>query len=202
MEISSNLIRYINIIVVVYMICVTLIGFKRGLFRQIFSAWGGFLGIIIFLSLGYLCCGVPVNGREKVIKFVADNYLNFIFWFFGFVITMKILLMLYYKFLSRLFKQRKFGNMSRVMGAIVACINGFVTICVMSTILSLPLFSNGEDIVDGSLLIIGKQAANVTVPYINEMILEGHSFLEYKEMISKDTDKLIELEKIFNREMK
>ena len=201
MEISSDLIFYINIFVVVYMIYITLKGLKNGFLKQIFRTWAFFLGIIMFFSVGYLCYDAffmfKVSAKAEVADFVANNYLNAIFWFFVFVISVRIIFAMFYRYFIHKFNQKRYGAFSRIIGAIIGCLNGFVTICITCTILSFPLFSNGKDIIDDSYLKIGKQGASFSESFIKELILESHTYIDYKKTISKDTDKLIELEKIF-----
>jgi len=155
MNISSNLFLYINIFIAILYLFLIIIGYKKGFIYELVSLAYTAISVMIswFLApvLGKLYPIVKLSNTnieaQLVSKFVnIDAILNTILYF----IIVFVILRIFYIVLSFLLKGMNkipvIGKFNQILGGLMGIVNATIISLVLSFLLSLPVFKNGEEV--------------------------------------------------------
>ncbi len=154
MTLSESLFILIDVLVVLIVLISLIIGFKRGFIYQLFSLVSFGLSLIIaWLISPILANHIQIfTGEETIVEVVANYALNNFAWFFIVTLALKII----FAILLALFKRVKhipiIGGLNAVGGLITGALNGYIWVSICSILLLTPLFTNGSDIREGTII--------------------------------------------------
>ena len=171
MNISLQYITFINIFITIYLILSLVRGYKFGFILQII----GILSNLIGFGVAMLLCTTFAENL-KILQIANDasatetlmNELgNVVIWFIILYFIIKTIVNYLGRFINKLFKLPILKTVNRVLGVIVGFFIGAFTIILLASILRFPIFSNGEEIIEKSLL---NTVSNSTV-YVSDTIV-------------------------------
>lgn len=157
--ISENYYLYINILVLLFLALFFFLGYKRGLVRSVISMLFSILSFYIAWMVASVLCKFfpiwPVNIyaiQGTPFEDAAKQIMNQFSWF----IVLVILLRLLFLFISYLLKSIKkipvIKNFDELGGGIFGLIEAFFWIFFICIVLNTRIFSNGQDVIDSTLL--------------------------------------------------
>ena len=184
MIIPQNVFIFISLFIIALYIVMMIIGYNKGFLYELISLvyTGLSLGIAWLIS-PVLAEQFPLLNAEKlgdkfkliVSLFPVEKVLNIAVYF----LIVFLVLKLFYLFISMILKSLNklpvIGKMNQVLGALSGIINATIITLAISMLFTLPIFKNGKEVREGTIL-----------KYINKYSNEVSSFVLQK--IS--TDKL------------
>ena len=167
MVIESQTYMVINAAVLILAAIQILIGVKRGFLIQLMDC----VGLLLSLFVAWLfspvlaewAAIVPASlnpARDTVLGPWVYGLMNQIVWFIAVFIICKLILLLVRPVVKML------GN--QLLGGLFGLVNTGIWLVVISILLMLPFFENGQQVIDATLLSMPGKAAAV----INEKLLE------------------------------
>ena len=198
MTLSESLYILIDAVVVLIVLICLLVGFKRGFVYQLFSLLSFGLSLVIaWVCSPILAEHIPIfTGEETLIEMVTNFTLNNLAWFFIVTLVLKVV----FGILLAIFKQIKhipiIGGLNALGGLLTGAINGYIWVSMCSVLLLTPLFENGSDIRDGTIIkpftTLGDQVITLVTDGIDEYVAsEGLGSLDdYRDQVE---DWLIEI---------
>ena len=171
MNISLEYITFINILIIGYLILSLFKGYKRGFILQII----GIFSIIIGFGLSMLLCTTFAE-NFKFLQSASDSNAsetlmnelgNVVIWFIILYFIIKIIVNYLGVFINKLFRLPILKTVNQVLGVIAGFFISSLSIILVASILRFPIFSNGEEIIEKSLL---KTVSNSTI-YVSDTIV-------------------------------
>ena len=185
MNISLQYITFINIFITFYLIFGLFKGYKRGFILQVI----GILSIIIGFSLAMLLCTtfaenikfLQIASDANAMETLMNEFGNVIIWFLILFFVIKFLVNLLGKFINKVFKLPILKTVNQLLGVIIGFFISTLTIILVASILRFPIFNNGEEIIEKSLL---KTVSNSTIFVSDTIVNEFVNSDIYKEFIN------------------
>ena len=171
MNISLEYITFINILIIGYLILSLFKGYKRGFILQII----GIISIIIGFGLSMLLCTTFAE-NFKFLQSASDSnasetlmneFGNVVIWFMILYFIIKIIVNYLGVFINKLFRLPILKTVNQVLCVISGFFISSLSIILVASILRFPIFSNGEEIIEKSLL---KTVSNSTI-YVSDTIV-------------------------------
>ena len=171
MNISLEYITFINTFIIGYLILSLFKGYKRGFILQII----GIISIIIGFGLSMLLCTTFAE-NFKFLQSASDSnasetlmneFGNVVIWFMILYFIIKIIVNYLGVFINKLFRLPILKTVNQVLGVIAGFFISSLSIILVASILRFPIFSNGEEIIEKSLL---KTVSNSTI-YVSDTIV-------------------------------
>lgn len=154
MFISSDLFMIVNIVVVVAVLLAIFIGYKKGMVYELLSL----CSFIVAFLLAYILS--PIFSKHFALfetgqdftSMLMSGFINQVVWFVIIIIAVKLIFGIIIPLSSIISKLPLIGFINRLGGALVGIFNGFVWVLLLSLILSTPLFKNGNEVRENTLI--------------------------------------------------
>ena len=179
MLIPESYFIYISIFVIALYIVLMIIGYNKGFLFELVNMLYTILSIFIaWVVSPVLAKKFPLISIEKIDSqysllntfFNLDNLLNNIAYF---IITFLILKILYI-FISLLTKSLNkipvLGKLNKILGMFTGIFNATLITMALSMLLTLPLFKNGKDVREKTILKYVNKYSNQAISYIVDKI--------------------------------
>lgn len=178
-EFPHEFIVYLNAIWALFLVFVLYRGYKRGMLLQVVGLIGTFVSLIIawlfsdvFVNV-YTFINYNKTGISKFDMFVSDNA-NQMIWFIIIFVVIRLLMLVLTPIASMISKIPLIKQVNSILGALFSIVIYFVYMGLLILFLTLPLITNGNEIIKNTLL---KPIQSAMVPVT--------SFLE--ETVEKNT---------------
>lgn len=154
MTISSDFFILINILVVAILGFSIWGGWKNGLVYQALS----FLSFAIALLAGYvlgpiLATHIPLFGDSvDSISAITSVFMNQIVWFLIVTVVVKIIVDIMVNLSSVISHIPLLGTVNRILGSVAGLVMGVIWVLIFSIILSTPVFDNGLEVREKTLI--------------------------------------------------
>lgn len=170
---------YLNAIWALFLVFVLYRGYKRGMLLQVVGLIGTFISLIIawlfsdvFVNV-YTFINYNKTGISKFDMFVSDNA-NQMIWFLIIFVVIRLLMLVLTPIASMISKIPLIKQVNSILGALFSIVIYFVYMGLLILFLTLPVITNGNEIIENTLL---KPIQSAMVPVT--------SFLE--ETVEKNT---------------
>lgn len=178
-EFPQEFIVYLNAIWALFLVFVLYRGYKRGMLLQVVGLIGTFISLIIawlfsdvFVNV-YTFINYNKTGISKFDMFVSDNA-NQMIWFIIIFVVIRLLMLVLTPIASMISKIPLIKQVNSILGALFSIVIYFVYMGLLILFLTLPVITNGNEIIENTLL---KPIQSAMVPVT--------SFLE--ETVEKNT---------------
>lgn len=178
-EFPQEFIVYLNAIWALFLVFVLYRGYKRGMLLQVVGLIGTFISLIIawlfsdvFVNV-YTFINYNKTGISKFDMFVSDNA-NQMIWFLIIFVVIRLLMLVLTPIASMISKIPLIKQVNSILGALFSIVIYFVYMGLLILFLTLPVITNGNEIIENTLL---KPIQSAMVPVT--------SFLE--ETVEKNT---------------
>ncbi len=178
-EFPQEFIVYLNAIWALFLVFVLYRGYKRGMLLQVVGLIGTFVSLIIawlfsdvFVNV-YTFINYNKTGISKFDMFVSDNA-NQMIWFIIIFVVIRLLMLVLTPIASMISKIPLIKQVNSILGALFSIVIYFVYMGLLILFLTLPVITNGNEIIENTLL---KPIQSAMVPVT--------SFLE--ETVEKNT---------------
>ncbi|NLC65281.1 MAG: CvpA family protein [Erysipelothrix sp.] len=178
-EFPHEFIVYLNAIWALFLVFVLYRGYKRGMLLQVVGLIGTFVSLIIawlfsdvFVNV-YTFINYNKTGISRFDMFVSDNA-NQMIWFLIIFIVIRLLMLVLTPIASMISKIPLIKQVNSILGALFSIVIYFVYMGILILFLTLPVITNGNEIIKNTLL---KPIQSAMVPVT--------SFLE--ETVEKNT---------------
>ena len=203
MIIPLEFVLLINILVIVYILYCTFSGFKKGLIIQCVSLCGLVLGIFASIVFAPILAEnitiIPLAEDATVIQGVIANFVHLGIWYVLIIIVVRIIINLLGRFLNKIFKLPLLNTANKIGGAIIGLVSSLFTIFIFTIILSMPIFNNGKEIIEKTVLSSISSFTYSAEEYIESKVLENEEFQGFIKEAMKTPEKLEELQELFSK---
>ena len=192
MTFPVNWIQYVNIALLVLLVVFIIAGYIRGFFMQLIDIIGYILAFFVARRYSLALSGRFHLWPEKAVMFagtVLQDYIydkcNYYAWFVLLFLGV-LLLLLILKPLIKLISEIPFiKETNKALGMVLGVISFLIWTCIAVYILSTPVFTNGQDVVDQTFLKPIKEVSSVAF-HDFQNILEENGILQKLLAISED----------------
>lgn len=180
MTFPTSWIVWITPVLIVWLVLSLWIGYKRGFLIQLYNLLALFAAVLFAWVLSE-----PFAQVFKIIKPEFDflnqsaieelvlTRINSAVWFVILYIAISLLIMLGRPLVKAVGKIPGLKTINSFFGAVFALIGYYITVLILILLLSTPLITNGQDVVDQSGLTYIKQFSAVFFDYANQRIEEN-----------------------------
>ena len=172
MTISSGFFMLINILVIAIMGFSIWGGYKNGLVSQVLS----FCSFLIALFAGFLLGPVLANhialfsDSTSSINAITSVFLNEIVWFLIVTVIVKIIVDIIVNLSSIISHIPLIGTVNKILGAVAGAVIGVVWVLIISIILSTPVFDNGLEVREKTLIKPLSDVTDKVIIYASENV--------------------------------
>lgn len=157
MNVSGSFIMIINILILAFYIIMFFAGYKKGFLLQVVDI----IGLLVTIYLAWLFAPVlatyfeiwpksMVPLQDTIFGTAISNYINQLVWFFIILVVIKLLLLIIRPVIKMLQQIPLLKQLNGLLGALFSFVSSTVWIILISFILTLPFFSEGQQIVQKS----------------------------------------------------
>ncbi len=173
-----NLVITINILLIGMMLVLAFVGYLRGFISQIYN-WvfiglGISIGLLVSPSLAATILLLPTSFNFDQVPFIGITLIGFLNRFLWIIIIATILFivgLIFKKFIiKKIFHYDKKVLLDRIGGAVFAVIPVVLTCFIIAFVLSLPLFTNGSEIISNSVL---SPFGSVSTTLVENVVIEN-----------------------------
>lgn len=172
MSLPSNLFFIVDIIIVVIFVVCMAVSYHNGLIYELLSL----LFIFISIFLAYLISPILAK-RFYLIKpdlselslINSDGIyrgINVVVWFIVLVIIFCLVFILLKPLFKKFTKFPLVGWVNKLFGVIIGFVKGLFICCVISYCLTLSLFSNGNEIKQGTFIKYSNEISNKVITFV------------------------------------
>ena len=172
MTFPTSWIVWITPVLIVWLILSLWIGYKRGLLLQLYNLLALFAAVLFAWVLSEPFAKVftifkPEVGafNQTAIEELILTRINSALWFVILFIGISILIALLRPLIKAMGKIPGFKTINSFFGALFALIGYYITVLILILLLSTPLITNGQTVVDESGLLYVKQYSSVFFDY-------------------------------------
>lgn len=193
MNIPENYFIYINIAIVAIYLTFIIVGLTKGLVYEIASIFYTLFSFAIsWFAAPVLASSYPIVNLEKIseefsllTKFInANSIIDTLIYFVIVFLILKLLYIVLSLLLKSFNKVPVLGGINRLLGGVFGLVNGTLVILVLSILLTLPIFKNGQEVRENTFF---KYVNNISVK-VNDYIIENIDLKKYQ------TDSSIDIE--------
>ena len=181
MYIPSNYFMIINILVAIIILIYIFKSYKNGFLYELVNL--GFLLVSIFVSwliapilaskAGIFDVSelITIQASPNQLQGTIDNVnllVNSIVWFAVILLLLNVLFLLVKPLLKFLSKIPVLGTVNKVLGGVIGVFYGLFVSLLISLIFTFPVFKNGQEVVDGTILKYARELNSITTKYIVE----------------------------------
>ena len=174
MEIQQNYFLYINIAIIIIYLVFILIGYLRGLLYEVVSILYSSLALYVSWIISPVLANLyPILSLKNIYEddvvtnlFNFDPILNTIIYFVIVFIVLKIFYIIISLILKGFNKLPIIGKVNKILGAIFGIVNGTIVTLILSMFFTLPIFKNGDEVVEKTLFKFVKSYSNIAINFI------------------------------------
>ena len=190
MIIPQNVFLYISIFIIALYIVMMIIGYHKGFLYELVSLVYTALSLVAAWFLSPVLAKLfPLIDTDKLgeYKMMIDLFhleeaLNIIAYFIIIFLVLKI----FYLFISLLMKSLNklpvIGKFNQVLGAVSGFINATIITLAISMLFSLPIFKNGKDVREHTILKYVDQFTAQAYSFVMEKIVTDKLDLDLKDL--------------------
>ena len=190
MIIPQNVFLYISIFIIALYIVMMIIGYHKGFLYELVSLVYTALSLVAAWFLSPVLAKLfPLIDADKLgeYKMMIDLFhleetLNIIAYFIIIFLVLKI----FYLFISLLMKSLNklpvIGKFNQVLGAVSGFINATIITLAISMLFSLPIFKNGKDVREHTILKYVDQFTAQAYSFVMEKIVTDKLDLDLKDL--------------------
>ncbi len=199
MVVSESFINILDIVILVCFVFLVFFGYQKGFLSKLF----GLFGSVLFLYLSWKLSGLlaedfavlPHQYAPFYGSVLADFfyiYANRIFLFLGLFILFMILFVMIKICCSALFKLPILSSVNRLMGCVFALVEGFLLMALATFLFATPLFKNGQEVIDRTLLRYSEVLMEDVYLYFDEQFAQYQLISDWQSEPSADSSKLVD----------
>lgn len=185
MYIPKDCFIYVNIVVAIIFLIYVFKSYKNGFIYELVN--------LAFLLLSVACAWLvsPILAKNATIydasKVVENNLpaenlnvlINTIIWFVLILIVLNVIFLLIKPLLKFFSKIPVLGTVNKVLGGIIGILYALFVSVIISMILTFPIFKNGKEVVDGTILkyanSLNKAATKLLIQNIDLSEVANHT---------------------------
>ncbi|NLA78457.1 MAG: CvpA family protein [Erysipelothrix sp.] len=159
MTIPTAIVTYTNVILLLSFLILAINGYRNGLFLQLLGLVNVFIKILLAMFGAPLFAFVFTVYRidlgalnDSVLHTALSKQLNTVIWFVILYAVLTVAILILKPFIKGISKAPVIKTANRVAGLLFGVLKGAVLVVLAVILLSTPLFSNGRDVIDTSLL--------------------------------------------------
>ncbi len=206
MIIPENAYIIINIAIVILYILFIVQAYRKGFLYELLSFFGfvatffvsWFLSPILSKHFPIITVLLTEGVTDELFKAMVVPLINTLIWFVIIFIIVRIIISLILSIFKSISKIPYLGFVNRIMGTVFGVINATIWVIVLSMILSLPYFTNGNEVRDNTLIKNVSNLADQTIIVISHKI----DFEEVSENFGEQIDDVDELREQFTEWLK
>lgn len=198
MYIKEEYFLFINIFIALTFISMILLGYLKGALYELISILYSILSVFIaWFTSPVLASTYPLIKISELYPeselfvniFNLDPLVNTLLYFVLVFVTLRLLHFIIQLILKGFNKVPVLGSFNRMLGALIGVINGFVVTLVISIIFTLPVFKNGTEIKEKTIIKYINGISNKAITYV----IENNDFNQIKKYFDEfDIEKLRE----------
>lgn len=175
MSVPSEYFSYISIAICIILLAFIIIGFVKGFLYELVSILYTALSVAIawFVSpiLGNLYPIIALDNISDEYKLInnfinLNPLLNTLAYFLIVFLILKVFYWILVLLLKGMNKIPVLGKINKILGAIAGIFNGLLVCLAINMLLTLPLFKNGKDIINGTVLKYTNNLNSIVFKYI------------------------------------
>lgn len=151
--------QYTNILLIVWLLLFFVLGYSKGFFRQIVSLFGSVVAIFVAIRFSsVLEKFFPIWPKslaplqDTLMADIVYHYINQLFWFILLFIVANIIFRILEKMLDGVHNVPVLKQVSQILGGLLGLFSGLIWVLVITTLLSMPIFKNGNQVIENSYL--------------------------------------------------
>ena len=185
MYIESSYFILINIAAIVILAGSILLAYKNGFIYQLLNLIAFFVSIVASIVLApTLAEHFPLfKDYSDLGDMITKVFLNSIIWYFIVFIVFKIILAILLTIAKMFSKLPIIGKLNKILGALLGAVTGTLWVLVLSTILSTPLFINGQEAIDHTII---RPLSNIS----NEAVAKMSEYVDFDAITSSLGDEI------------
>ena len=189
MHIDSSLFLIINIAVILIFLITILVGYKNGFLYGVLNIVAFFASAFIAWVVGpVLAERIPLyNNFNSLSEVVIYTLANFVLWILIVFIIVRIVLYVIMKATKLVSKLPLIGSFNKILGALLGVVVGFFYTILLATLIASPLFDNGQEVIDNTLLKPLSDISDKLIVKLGDMIDPEALDTEKKEVSSSDS---------------
>ena len=159
MTIPTAIVTYTNVILLLSFLILAINGYRNGLFLQLFGLVNVFIKILLAMfgaplfALVFTVYRIDLGAlNDSVLHTALSKQLNTVIWFVILYAVLTVAILILKPFIKGISKAPVIKTANRVAGLLFGVLKGAVLVVLAVILLSTPLFSNGRDVIDTSLL--------------------------------------------------
>ena len=174
MIITEDYILYINILIVAIYAALIIIGYLKGfIFGRVSILYNILSVFLAWLISPVLASEFPFISSDKMGDNIGiigklidiEPIVNTVFYFVVIFIILRVLYIFISLFAKSVNNVPLFGSLNKIIGAIFGFINATIVVTVLSLILFLPVFKNGNEIRNKTIFKYIEQYSNIAMEY-------------------------------------
>lgn len=177
MLINSNWYLYINIGIVVFVAFLIFNGLRKGFVLQVVDLLSLLIALVVaFLFAPTMATAFSIINVEKggnVIDLLTNQFMNMAIWFVLLVIGIKLVLLLIRPLIKFVTKLPLVHSVNKVLGAIFGFLVSLIWIVILTTFLSTPVFRNGKDVIENTILQPLGEVAEITSTFLKNQLAQS-----------------------------
>lgn len=158
MYIPKDSFIYVNIVVVIIFLIYVFKSYKNGFIYELVNLAFLFASIVLswvispILAKKAALYDVGANTNVTLNTESLNSFVNTLIWFVLIIVVLNVLFMLIKPLLKFFSKLPVLGTVNRFLGGVVGILYGLFVTIIISMLLTLPIFKNGKEVVDGTIL--------------------------------------------------
>ena len=183
MNIPTNAFILIDAIVVLIFLISFFHGYKKGLIYQVLSLVSFGIAVIFawILSPIFAKRYILIEASTNFSDMLMANIFNQVIWFIIVLVVAKVLFDIILHLSKIISKIPLIGFLNKILGALFGLIYGFIWTVLLSSLLMMPFFDNGQEVRDNTLLNFFNNSANQIVLFISDNI-DLKQFIEENDL--------------------
>ncbi len=182
-RINENFVFLINLLLIVFIVIMFYAGWKKGFIRSVLDL----IDDVVSAWIAWLLC--PIAGDMLMIwpqswnplastgmAIASRDFLNQVLWFFIFFVLMRILFVVLDQVVIKVQEVGGIKQVSQILGGLMGIVASAFWICILSVVLSLPVFANGSEIVQDSAIHLVTEGVEMILPEGFTQLTDVQSF--------------------------
>ncbi|MDP3305042.1 MAG: CvpA family protein [Erysipelotrichaceae bacterium] len=191
MTFPTTWIVWVTPVLIIWLVLSLWIGYKRGFLLQLYNLLALFAAVLFSWILSEPFAKVftifkPDVGafNQTAIEEIIQIRINSALWFVILFIAISLLIMLGRPLIKAIGKIPGLKTINSFFGAVFALLGCYITVLILILLLSTPLITNGQTVVEESGLSVVKQYSSVFFDYASDRFEENAAI---QKMISGET---------------
>lgn len=172
MYIDTNYFMFINIGVVFILIISVLLAYKNGFVYQALNLISFVVAFLASMTLApTLSRYFPLfTDYVSVSDAISKTFMNIVLWYLIVFVVFKLVLAILLIVAKIFNKIPLIGGLNKILGAVMGVVTGTIWILLLTTLLATPLFSNGKEVINHTIIKPLSEIADMAVVKMGEYI--------------------------------